>query len=125
MRRLITTSQVADFLRHVAYKVFNIPAGPLDHLAWSCNSICITAANLLHRARFSDSYKKNCLRWCKDTFLMFLRNTFYTADQHTKAIILSLDPPTLKLTRHLNNTNSGYTRAPPRTLASLPFILPA
>jgi hypothetical protein len=24
---------------------------------------------------------------------MYLRNTFYTADQHTKAITLGLDPP--------------------------------
>jgi hypothetical protein len=57
--------------------------------------------NLLHRARFSDSYIKNCLRWGSDTFLMYLRNTFYTADQHTKAITLGLDPPTRGYARPL------------------------
>jgi len=92
-RRLITASQVAVLLRHVAQKVFDIPVGHKDLLAWSCHSIRVTAANLLHRARFSDSYIKNRLRWRSDTFLMYLRNTFYTADQHTQALTLGLDPP--------------------------------
>ena len=43
--------------------------------------------------QFSDSYIKNCLRWRSDTFLMYLHNTFYTANQHTNAITLGLDPP--------------------------------
>ena len=59
--RLITASQVAIFLRHVEHKVFDIPAGHKDLLAWSCHSIRVTATNLLHCARFSDSYIKNCL----------------------------------------------------------------
>jgi hypothetical protein len=92
-RRLITASQVTIFLRHVAHKVLDIPTGHKDLLAWSCHSICVTAANLLHRARFSDSYIRDRLRWCSNTFLMYLRNTFYMADQHTKAITLGLDPP--------------------------------
>ncbi len=61
----------------------------------------LTAANLLHRARFSDAYIKNRLRWQSDTFLMYLRNTFYTAGQHTKAITLGLDPPTRGCARPL------------------------
>jgi hypothetical protein len=100
-RSLITASQVAIFLRHVAHKVFDIPTGHTDLLAWSCHSICVTAANLLHRARFSDSYIKNRLLWRSDTFLMYLRNTFYTADQHTKAITLGLDPPDRSIARPL------------------------
>ena len=91
-RRLITASQTATFLRHVAHKVFDIPTGHKDLLAWSCHSIRITAANLLHRARFSDSYIKNRLQWHSDTFLMYRHNTFYTADQHTKAIMLGFNP---------------------------------
>ena len=100
-RRLITASQTATFLRHVAHKVFDIPTGHKDLLAWSCHLIRITAANLLHRARFSDSYIKNRLRWRSDTFLMYLRNTFYTADQHTQAITLGLDPPEPSVARPL------------------------
>jgi hypothetical protein len=92
-RRLITASQVAIFLHHVAHKVFDIAVGHTDLLAWFCHSIHVTAANLLHRARFWDSYIKNRLRWRSDTFLMYLRNTFYTDYQHTKAITLGLDPP--------------------------------
>ena len=99
----ITASQVATILRHVARKVFNIPARHKDLLAWSCHSICITAANLLHRARFSDSFIKNRLCWRSDTFRMYLRNTFYTADQHTTAITLGLDPPSRDITRPLES----------------------
>jgi hypothetical protein len=32
---------------------------------------------------------------------MYLRNTFYTADQHTAAITLGLDPPSGDITRPL------------------------
>jgi hypothetical protein len=100
-RRLITALQVAIFLPHVAHKVFDIPVGHKDLLAWSCHSIRVTAANLLHRARFSDSYIKNRLRWRSDTFLMYLCNTFYMAVQHTKAITLGLNPPDRNITRPL------------------------
>jgi hypothetical protein len=99
--RLIMASQVAIFLRHVAHKVLNIPLGHKDLLAWSCHSIRVTAANLLHRAHFSDSYIKNRLWWRSDTFLMYLCNTFYTADQHTKAITLGLNPPDRNVSRPL------------------------
>jgi len=98
---LIVASQVAAFLRQVSHKVFNVLANHKDPLAWSCHSIHVTAANLLHHAKFSDSCKKNHLCWCSDTILMYLRNTFYTADQHTNAITLGLDPPIRRLVRPL------------------------
>jgi hypothetical protein len=88
------------FLLHFAHKLFNIPVGHNDLLAWSCHSTCVTAANVLHHARFSDSYTKNHLRWCSNTFLRYLHNTFNTANQHTKAITLGL-PPGVSLD-HLN-----------------------
>ena len=69
---LIAASQVATFLWHIVHKVYNIPVGHKDLLAWSCHSICVTAAYLLHRAWFSDSYIKNCLRWRRETFLVYL-----------------------------------------------------
>jgi hypothetical protein len=100
-RRLVTALQVAIFLHHIAHKVFNIPTEHKDLLAWFCHSIHVTATNLLHRARFFDSYIKNRLRWRSDTFLIYLHNTFYTADQHTKAITLGLDPPNCSIARHL------------------------
>ena len=49
----------------------------------------------------ADSYIKNCLRWHSDTFLMYLRNTFHTTEQHTMAITLGLDPPAPDATRPL------------------------
>ena len=92
-RPQITSLEVATFLRHIAHKTFNMPPHHPDLKAWSCHSIHVTASNLLHRARFSDSYIKNRLRWRSDTFLMYLRNTFYVASQHTEAVMLGLDPP--------------------------------
>jgi hypothetical protein len=32
---------------------------------------------------------------------MYLRNTFYTTDQHTKAVTLDLDPPNRSIARPL------------------------
>ena len=100
-RQQITASQVVTFLWHVAHKVFNISDGHKDPLAWSCYSIQVTAKNLLHRACFSNSFIKNHLHWHSNTVLMYLRNTFYMADEHTAAITLSLDPPTPDLARPL------------------------
>jgi hypothetical protein len=54
----------------------------------------VTAANLLHRARFSDSYIQNRLRWHSNAFLEYLRTTFYTAEDHAYA--LDLDTPLLE-----------------------------
>ena len=103
---MITAPQVAAFLRQVAHKVFNIPTDHQDLLAWSCHSIRVTATNLLHCAKFSDSYIKNRICWHSDTFLMYLRNTFYTADQHTNAVTLGLDPPIQELARPLEPQES-------------------
>ncbi len=100
-QRQITSLEVATFLRHVAHKTFNIPPQHPDLKAWSCHSIHVTAANLFHCARFSDSYIKNRLWWHSDTFLMYLHNTFYMASQHTKVVMLGLDPPTDNATRPL------------------------
>ena len=69
-------------------------------------------ANLLHRARFSDSYIKNHLRWRSDTFLMYLRNTFYAASQHTEAVTLGLDPPSDDATRPLEPHKDLLTSRP-------------
>ena len=56
--------------------------------------IRLTATNLLHRQKFLDSYIQNRLRWKEDAFKLYLRNTFYTADQHTLYILESNLPPT-------------------------------
>ena len=53
---------------------------------WTTHSIRVTACNLLHRQGFSGSYIQTRLRWTSDAFLMYLRNTLYTAAQHTKAL---------------------------------------
>ena len=92
--KLITSRQVNSFLRQTASSTFGIPATCKSLEKWSCHSIRVTAANLLHRAKFSDSYIKNRLRWRSDAFLMYLRNTFYTAKDHTSALALDFTPTT-------------------------------
>jgi len=91
--RQITGKDVTSFLRSVAKTVYNLQSDSPQLRLWGPHSIRVTAANLLHRARYSDSFIKNRLRWKSDSFLMYLRNTFYTADQHSKALDIDLAPP--------------------------------
>ena len=90
--RLITGNDTNTFLRRVARIVYKLPANSKDLQLWSTHSLRVTACNLLHRARFSDSAIKNRLRWKSDSFMMYLRNTFYTADEHAKALDLGIKP---------------------------------
>ena len=87
--RFITAAQVHRFLRLSAQAVFNLNPKDKSLASWTCHSLRVTAANLLHRAGMSDSYIQTRLRWKSNTFLMYLRNTFYSADQHTEALQLS------------------------------------
>jgi hypothetical protein len=86
---LIRASHVVKFIRRAAQVTFNLKATDSALKAWTCHSIRVTAANILHRANMSDSYIQTRLRWKSNTFLMYLRNTFYSADQHTKAMDIS------------------------------------
>ena len=95
--KLITSRQANQFLRQTASKTFGIPAKSKSLDKWSCHSIRVTACNLLHRARYSDSYIKSRLRWRSDAFLMYLRNTFYTAKDHTSALALATKPTLTEL----------------------------
>ena len=52
----ITSNQVTAHLRRAAQAAFGLkPTDPMLQ-KWSCHSIRVTAANLLHRAKMSDSY---------------------------------------------------------------------
>ena len=88
-RCFITKDLVADFLRRVAQKVYNMKDSDPALQRWSTHSIRVTACNLLHRQGFSDTYIQTRLRWSSNTFLMYLRNTLYSASQHTKALHIS------------------------------------
>lgn len=109
--RLVTSRQANDFLRRTASSAFGIPPACKSLDKWSCHSIRVTAANLLHRAKFSDSYIKNRLRWRSDAFLMYLRNTFYTAKDHTSALALDFAPTTADETRPLEAHEQLITTA--------------
>jgi hypothetical protein len=85
----ITDALTTKFLRKAACAAHNIPPKSKSLSLWSTHSIRVTAANLLHRAKFSDSFIQNRLRWKSNSFLMYLRNTFYAADAHTKGMNIS------------------------------------
>lgn len=87
--RYITANQVVAFLRRSAQVAFNLRPDDKSLNSWTCHSIRVTAANILHRAKMSDSYIQTRLRWKSNTFLMYLRNTFYSADEHTRALDIS------------------------------------
>jgi hypothetical protein len=80
----------AAHLRNCASLVLNIKQDDASLKLWPTHSIRVTAANLLHRANLSDSYINTRLRWKRSSFLMYLRNTIYGADAHTKAINVNL-----------------------------------
>ncbi len=85
----ILASQVVKYIRHTAQVVFGFRPKDKALERWSCHSIRVTAANILHRAGMSDSYIQTRLRWKSNTFLMYLRNTFYSADKHSKVLAIS------------------------------------
>ena len=92
----ITDTLVTELLRVAAKAVYNLPMNDPELAKWSTHSIRVTAANLLHRERFSDSYIQTRLRWKSTQFLKYLRNTFYSATQHSTQLRLStsnLPPP--------------------------------
>ena len=80
---------LSSFLRLAACAVYNMKNTDPELAKWLTHFIWITAANLLHREQFSDSFIQNRLRWKSDAFKQYLRNTFYTATQHAKALKLS------------------------------------
>jgi hypothetical protein len=90
---LITARDTNIFLRHAARVVYNFKKTDKQLDKWSTHSIRVMACNLLHRARYSDTYIKNCLRWKSDAFLMYLLNTFYTADEYSKSLLMDMAPP--------------------------------
>ena len=87
-RCFITKDEVAKFLRMVAMKVYKMKKTNKALQRWSTHSIRVTACNLLHRQGFSDSYIQTRLRWASNTFRDYLRNTLYSAAQHTKALTI-------------------------------------
>jgi hypothetical protein len=85
-RCFITAVQTASFLQSVAKTVFKLKVDDKSLRRWSSHSIRVTAANLLHRQGYSDTYIQSRLRWKSNAFLDYLRNTLYTASAHTKAL---------------------------------------
>ena len=83
----ITGEDIGDLLQTVAAKVYNLNASKRKDREilkrYSAHSIRVTAANILHRMGKSDSYIQTRLRWKSTTFLMYLRNTIYAADEHS------------------------------------------
>ena len=89
---LIRAKEANSIIRQTARQAFHLKHNDTTLNKWSTHSIRVTACNLLHRAGFNDAYIKNRLRWRSDTFQMYLRNTFYNAEGHAKALDLELAP---------------------------------
>lgn len=93
----ITSAQVTAYIRRSAQAAFGLKKTDPMLQKWSCHSIRVTAANLLYRAKMSDSYIQTRLRWKSKAFLDYLRNTFYSAKLHTDALAISpVHLPTLE-----------------------------
>ena len=100
--RFITAKLVSNLLRDAASDVLQIPCNVDSIKLWSCHSLRVTAANVLHRDRMSDLFIQNRLRWKSKSFLMYLHNTFYSASQHNASLKVSDSnlPPITERTYH-------------------------
>ena len=94
-RAFIKDSLVADHLRAAASAVLNINKSDVGLNLWSTHSIRVTAANLLHRERFSDSFIMTRFRWSSYAFMNYLRDTIYAAEQHAGLKISYSNLPSL------------------------------
>jgi hypothetical protein len=90
----VTGGEYTTWLQSIAISVYHLTKKDATISKWGTHSLRVTTANLLHRAQFSSEFIKNRLRWRSDTFQMYLRNTFYIANKHTKALTLDIPPPT-------------------------------
>ena len=82
----LTGDQITKYYRYVTKLVFpTISKGELK--LFSCHSIRVMAAVLLHEAGKDGPYIKLRLRWLSDCFQIYLRNTTRICAQHTEALI--------------------------------------
>ena len=94
-RVFITDTLVAKHLRGAASAVLNINKSDDELNLWSTHSIRVTAANLLHREKFADSFIMKRLRWSSYAFMDYLRDTIYAAEQHAGLKISDSNLPSL------------------------------
>ena len=94
-----------------AKAVYNLPKGDPELNNWSTLSICVTAANLLHKKQFLESHIQTRLRWKSTQFLKYLRNAVYTATQHytepSTSHLLTCRPPRSGSTENLKPTTGS------------------
>ena len=89
--KFITDALVNSLLREAASATLNLKQGHPELQLWSTHSIRATAANLLYRKQLSDNYIMTRLRWISNAFLVYLRNTVHSADEHSKAVSIKLN----------------------------------
>ena len=93
----ITDALVNTLLREAASATLNLKRGHTELQLWSTHSIRVTAANLLYRQQLSDNYIMTRLRWVSNAFLVYLRNTVHSADEHSKAACIKLSHDDLQV----------------------------
>ena len=81
----LTGDMITKYYRHVTQMVF--PTISVEELRlFSCHSIRVKAAVLLHEAGKYASYIKLRLRWLSDCFQVYLRNTRRICAQHNASL---------------------------------------
>ena len=112
----ITARKTTALLREAAHHVLGLSKTDPEIKLWSTHSIRVTAANLLHRMRLTDSFIMKRLRWNSDRFLMYLRNTIHAANTHTSAINVKMSQKDLKSASYRTaeaHESIGQTSGPP------------
>ena len=100
--KFITDALVNSLLREAAIATLNLKQGHPELQLWSTHSIRVTAANLLYRKQLSDNYITTRLPWIRNAFLVYLRNTVHSADEHSKAASIKLSSADIQTASYCN-----------------------
>ena len=83
--RYITSNDIAKIAQRLASEVYNI-TDPIELSRFSCHSIRVGAAVILHQQGFTPTQIKFLLRWESDAYLKYLRNILSLGIAHADAI---------------------------------------
>ncbi|KAL7503482.1 hypothetical protein ACHAXN_001269 [Cyclotella atomus] len=81
----LTAQELTKYIRKVAKKLY--PHMTKEELSYfSCHSLRVWAAVLLSEAGKDGDYIKIRLRWCSESYRVYLRDTLNSAIEHNKSL---------------------------------------
>jgi hypothetical protein len=101
----MNSSECERYMRDVAKGATGITDEKLLQKMFGMHSFRVTACNELARLGVADSFIQRRLRWTSTAFLMYLRNSVYTARRHNLSLSLRVNPQDRELQRNMHSHN--------------------